>query len=366
MSKINFSQTITIDQAASMIPMLSATVEGEDSHVTPILVSEPGVGKTSILKLMQEKLGDAYDYIYVDCPSKDYMDIAGTIPNHDTKSLEQYVGSLFKLDSDKPKAIMLDEVFKVPKLMGVLYTRLMLERSVGDRELPIGSFVFGTSNNGSDGVGDHMQAHQGNRVCIMRMEKPDAKRWNIWASANGVSATLRAFVAMNPRILASYMDGGQDDNPYIFNPTKPNQCVSFVSPRSLYKSNRIVKNRDIIGADAAEIALAGTIGISAAKDLAVFMDIQKQLLPIKDIIADPEGVAMPEDISALCILMFNATDEIQTQDELASFMKFVNRMKQNELQSIFFTMLMGNSRTTKLAAHNDTVKAWTKDNYKYL
>jgi hypothetical protein len=366
MSKINFSETITIDQAAAMIPLLSATVEGEDSHVTPIIMSEPGVGKTSILKMMQEKHGDAYDYIYVDCPSKDYMDIAGTIPNHDTKSLEQYVGSLFKLDSPKPKMIMLDEVFKVPKMMGVLFTRLMLERSVGDQPLPMGSVVFGTSNNSSDGVGDHMQAHQGNRVCIMRMEKPNAAKWNVWAGQNGVSSTLRAFVAMNPRVLASYMDGGQDDNPYIFNPAKPNQCVSFVSPRSLFKSNRIIKSRDTIGTAAAEVALAGVLGLSAAKDLTVFMDMEKQLMPIKDIIANPEGVPMPEDISALCILMFNATDEIQTQDELSSFMKFIKRMNQSELQSIFFTMLMGNSRTTKLAAHNETIKAWTTENYKFL
>jgi hypothetical protein len=366
MSKLNFAQTITIEQAASMIPHLSMTVEGEDSHITPIIVSEPGVGKTSILKNMRDMFGKKYDYIYVDCPSKDYMDIAGTIPNHETKSLEQYIGELFKLDSDKPKIIMLDEVFKVPKLMGVLFTRLMLERCVGDKELPMGSIVFGTSNNGSDGVGDHMQAHQGNRVCLMRMEKPDARRWNIWAGENGVSVTLRSFVAMNPRCLNSYMDGGQENNEFIFNPTKPNQCVSFVSPRSLYKANRIVVNRHLFGSAAAEVALAGTIGLPAAKALSVFMDMESQVIKTKDVIDNPEGVPMPEDMAALCMMMFNAVDDIQTQDELSQYMKFVKRMSHSELQSVFFTMLMGNKRTTKLAANNDDVKAWTKDNYKYL
>lgn len=366
MSKINFADAVTIEQAAAIIPTLSATHEGEDSHITPILLSEPGVGKTSTLKLIEKQLGDAYDYIYVDCPSKDYMDIAATIPNHETKALDQYIGSLFKMDSPKPKCIMLDEVFKVPKLMGVLWTRLMLERTAGDMPLPIGSIVYGTSNNGSDGVGDNMQAHQANRVCLLPMQKPDWRQWCKWAAENGVSSTLRAFVAMNPRILASYKDGGQDNNELIFNPTKPSQCVSFASPRSLFKSNRIVMNRDTIGAAAAEVALAGTIGLPAAKALSVFIDMEKQLIPVKDIVANPEGVSMPEDVAALCMIMFNATDEIQTQDELSSFMKFVKRMNQSELQSIFFTMLMGNKRTTKLAANNDDIKAWTKDNYKYL
>lgn len=363
MSKINFADSVTIDQAAALIPIISATHEGEDGHITPILLSEPGVGKTSTLKLMEKNLGDEYDYIYVDCPSKDYMDIAATIPNHDTKALEQYIGALFNLDNGRKKCIMLDEVFKVPKLMGVLFTRLMLERMVGDRELPLGSIVYGTSNNGSDGVGDNMQAHQSDRVCLLPMSKPDWKQWCKWAAENGVSSTLRAFVAMNPRILASYRDGGQDNNEFIFNPTRQGK---FASPRTLFKCNRTIMNRDIIGSGVAEVALAGTIGLPAAKALSVFIDMEKQLIPVPSIIANPEGVPMPEDVAALCMIMFNATDEIQTQDELSSFMKFVKRMNQSELQSIFFTMLMGNKRTVKLAANNETIKEWTKDNYKYL
>lgn len=378
MAKLNFTQTITIDQAATFIPTLSQTVDTDDSHITPIIVSEPGVGKTSILKLIAEKHGDKwrkpkdvfasdkYEYIYVDCPSKDYMDIAATIPNHETKALEQYVGSLFNMGSGKPKVIMLDEAFKVPKTMGVLFTRLMLERMVGDVTLPIGSMVFGTSNNGSDGVGDFVQAHQGNRICLVRMEKPDARRWNIWAGENGVSTTLRSFVAMNPRCLASYMDGGQENNEFIFNPTKAGQAVSFVSPRSLYKANRIVLNREVFGTQVAEVLLAGTIGLAAAKALSVFMEMESQVIKTKDVIANPEGVPMPDDMAALCMMMFNAVDDLQTQDELSQYMKFIKRMNHSELQSVFFTMLMGNKRTTKLAASNDDVKAWTKDNYKYL
>ncbi len=378
MAKIQFTDTVNIEQLAAMIPVMSVTAPDADDHVTPVIVSEPGVGKTSILKLIAESNGDKwrragdhfesdkYDYIYVDCPSKDFMDIAGTIPNHIEKSLEQYVGALFKLNSPKPKCIMLDEVFKVPKLMGVLFTRLQLERMVGDRPLPVGSMVFATSNNSSDGVGDSMQAHQGNRVCIMRMEKPDARRWNKWAGENGISSTIRAFVAMNPRVLNSYMDGGQENNEFIFNPTKPTQTVSFISPRSLAKCNRIVKNRNVWGKAAADVALAGTIGASGAKLLSVFIDMESQVMPTKDIIADPMGVTVPEDVAALCMIMINAVDDIQTQDDLSKFMQFVQRMKQSELQSLFFTMLLDNKRTTKLAAGNETVKQWATENYKYL
>ena len=125
------NQRVTINELVRLIPTI-----GE--KLTPIIQSEPGCGKTSLLSMLEDNMGDKYDYIYVDCPVKDMQDIAMTIPNHDTRTLETYVGSLFKLDSPKPKVILLDEFMKAPKLLQVIFTRLMLERFVGDTPLPQG------------------------------------------------------------------------------------------------------------------------------------------------------------------------------------------------------------------------------------
>jgi len=243
-------------------------------ELTPIIQSEPGCGKTSILKGLEKKHGDKYDYIYVDCPVKDMSDICMTIPRHDNKTLDTYTGSLFKLDSDKPKVILLDEFMKTNKLCQTIYTRMMLERHVGDTPLPKGSIVFGTSNNQADGLGDTMLAHAGNRVCIVEMEKPQVEDWLVWATENGVNPLIRAFVHTFPRVLASYRDSGQEDNPYIFNPKKP--MLSFVSPRSLEKSSVIVDNRDKLGDNLTMCALSGTIGASASADMSAFLRLEKR------------------------------------------------------------------------------------------
>ena len=128
MSQVQTVPTVSINELRTLIPAIG-------KELTVVVQSEPGCGKTSLLKMMEEDLGDAYDYIYVDCPVKDMSDIAMTIPNHDTKTLESYVGSLFKMDSPKPKVILLDEFMKSPKLLQVIFTRLMLERTVGDTPL---------------------------------------------------------------------------------------------------------------------------------------------------------------------------------------------------------------------------------------
>lgn len=352
MSKINFSMSVSLEETKAIIKTVG-------DSITPIVVSEPGVGKSTILKMLEAELGDKYDYIYVDCPVKDMMDVAASIPNHDSKTLEYYVSDLFKMHSGKPKVIMLDEFMKAPKLLQIIFTRLMLERSVGDVPLPEGSIVFGTSNNTTDGVGDTVQGHVGNRVCFLPMRKPTADEWNVWATANSVARPIRAWVAMNPRSMKSYLDPDQQDNPYIFKPSSTSK--SFVSPRSLAKATPIVNSKDIIGENAMMVALAGTIGEAAAKSMAAFIAFEGKLISFKDVIAAPTKVEVPDDISAQVMMMFEAVDYVETQDELNSYMEFVNRIKSSEVQSIFFTMVM--RAKPRIARYNQEITKWASANH---
>ena len=355
MSKMNFTPTVTINELRKMIPLIG-------SELTIVIQSEPGCGKTSLLKMIEEDHGDKYDYIYVDCPVKDMSDIGMTIPNHTSKTLEYYVAELFKLDSDKPKMILLDELMKAPKLLQNIFTRLMLEKMAGDRSLPAGSVIMATSNNASDGVGDSMLAHAANRVCLVRMAKPTPDEWLQWATANGVSRIVRAFVSMFPRVMASYTEGDhQKDNPYIFKPSM--STLSFCSPRSLAKCDAIVKHRDVLGENATMVALAGTIGASAAGDMAAFLSLEKSLMDVKDIIKKPKDVPMPTDISAQLMIMFQAVDTLATQDELTSFMEFVERIQSSEVQAVFFTMMMRSPKAVRLARNNAKIAEWAKNNH---
>lgn len=356
MSKVNFSLTTSIDETKQLIKSIGTTN-------TVIVVSEPGVGKSTILEMLKAEMGeDEYDYIYVDCPVKDMMDIAASIPNHTSKTLEYYVSSLFKMGNGKKKVIMLDEFMKSPKLMQIIYTRLMLERSVGDEQLPKGSYVFATSNNASDGVGDGMLAHVGNRVCLVNMRKPNHDEWNTWASANGIARPIRAWAAMNTKAFKSYLDPDQQDNPYIFKPSSTNK--SFVSPRSLAKCSPIVEKRSEYTENTLTVALAGTAGEAFAKSIAAFISLEGRLTKYEDIIKNPKTISVPDNVSALVMMLFEAIDKLDTQDTLNKYMDFVNRIPQEEIQSIFFTMMM--RAKPKLARYNQEINKWATDNHQLL
>lgn len=381
MSKVNMLEEMSIDELRGFIPL----VGGE---LTVVVQSEPGCGKSSLLSMIAADNGDKwrspkdgyniegdkYDYVYVDCPVKDMSDIGMTIPNHVTKQLEYYVAELFNTKSNKPKCILLDELMKSPKLMQIIYTRLMLERMLGDKPLPDGaelkSIVFATSNNASDGVGDSMLAHAGNRVCIVPMSKPTVSEWLTWAGQTitignkvqaRVSRVIRAAVSMFPKCLSSYKHSDQKDNPYIFKPSMTS--LSFVSPRSLAKADVIIRNKDKISENALKVGLAGTVGAAFAADMAAFISLESTLIQVDDIIKNPEHITMPIDISAQLMIMFQAVDTLKTQDELSKFMTFVERIPSEEIQGVFFTMAMRTPSMLRLARNNEKISKWAENNH---
>lgn len=355
-----FTNPVTIDEAYTLVKTLGTSN-------TFLFVGEPGIGKSSLHSRMKSDIDyptDKYDHVYVDFSNTDLGDLFIRAPNRETGELEFYPSSLFKLKSGKPKIIMLDEIGKCDKMMQKMAMRLVLDHVLGDEELPEGSIVFATTNNFSDGVGDAILAHGGNRVTIINVSKSNEKMWNTWATDNGISAVIRAWVAMNPRCLASYLDGGQDDNPFIFNPSK--RVLSFVSPRSLAKCDPIVRARDVVGSKLTHSSLAGTIGVAAAESMAAFLSLEKELISVKQVLADPENIPVPEKPAALFMMMFNAIDTIETSDDLSKFMRFVNRVRSSEIQAVFFTMLLQSKRTTRLARLNQQVSDWAKTNYELL
>ena len=99
------------------------------------------------------------------------------------------------------------------------------------------------------------------------------------------------------------------------------KALSFVTGRSLAKCDPIVRNRQVLGDALTQASLAGTIGAAAAELMSAFLSLANELVSVDKVIADPDNVRMPEKTAALFMMMFNAIDTIQTQDELAAFMR---------------------------------------------
>lgn len=352
---------------------------GDD--ITVIVESEPGCGKTSILKMLAEANGDewrkdgdacpndTHEYAYIDCCTVGDGDMGTMIPVMESKTMDFFVSKLLKLASGKPIVIMLDEFLKVNKLLKPMFTKLILERVIGDMPLPEGSKVFATSNNSSDGVNDTIEAHVGNRVLRIQMAKPDHIVWNLWATKNKMSALVRSWVTFKPNALHSYKTCTPDQlstNEFIFNPSKP--AVTFVSPRSLEKADRVLSKRTVLGDTLTKAALAGVVGPAAAESLMMFARLEKDLVPVPVILKDPETTPVPTSVGPLLMTLFKAVDELTNQDELTRFLKWVGRIESSEYREVFYAMICSSARTARMARQNAQMNEWftKEDNYKIV
>lgn len=366
---IKFGSSVSLNEFANMI----ATV---GSDVTVIGQGEPGIGKSSMLKVLAKRFPE-YELAYIDCTLLDLGDFAlpytETIEGNGMKAglkVTKFApNARFKFQSGKPVIVMLDEIGKAMKAVKNVLLTLMLEKRIGDVNLPEGSIVFGTTNLATDGVGDSLEAHARNRVCFVTVRKPhagfggdgsiDSDSWGAWALDNDIAPEVIAWVKQFPQALESYTDQAQRDNPYIFNPTRAGQ-TAFVTPRSLEKASNIAKKRNQLGESVTITALAGTIGESAARDMQAFFTVVDKLPTWEAIMESPNSAKVPEDAVAKCILVFSAISRVD-KDTLPKWLKYADRIDK-ELQALFARSIVKSASKQAMAVSNKDFVKWATDN----
>lgn len=354
MSEVKFGKTITLKQAATLITTNPKTVF--------LLRGEPGIGKSSLLEFIASKLG--YEHAYIDVPNLDLGDIAMPVIDHDTKTTRYYPNARFKLHEKKPIVIMLDEYTKgADPVKNMLHP--MFEKAnprLGDISLDADTIVFLTGNLSTDGVGDSLKAHSMNRLVTITIAKPDAEQWIEWALDKGLEPEVIAWVNRFPQVLASYTDGGQGDNPYIFNPKKP--MTAFVSPRSLETASNIVRSRKQNDPDAVIAALTGAIGESGARDMQAYIEFSDQLPTWESTIRDPKTTNIPTSAGACAIVVFGAIARVD-KDTITPFMEYLERFDA-EWQAVFAINIAKSVSKQSMAFSSKAFTAWVAKNQDIL
>lgn len=328
MSKVSNQTTVTLKEFADLVFHCG-------KNVTFIGQGEPGIGKSAMLKELAKRLPD-YEDVYLDAALMDVGDMQ--MPNVSKGAFDFIPNGMFVSKTNKPKLIMIDEFGKGNPTVQNALLSLIHERRVGNYWLPEGSIIFATTNLGSDGLGDMVQAHAINRVCVVTISKPTADEWLPWATSNDVDPVVCAWVQENPHCLASYTDPAAKDNPYCFNPNHVQ--TAFVSNRSLEGASDIMKQRKYLSPNALLAALAGRVGEAAAADMETFITMSDKLIPWDVLIEDPENAELPPDTISQIILTFKAATRI-TKKELPAWITYLDRMGE-EAKVIFFKQVMAN------------------------
>jgi hypothetical protein len=350
MTQANIRHTVTLQQAADLILACP--------NNRFLLQGEPGIGKSSIIKMLKAKTN--YATAYIDCPNMDLGDIAMPVIDHETKTTRYYPNGRFQFHLGKPVIIMLDEFSKgADPVKNMLHPLLEVHNPrLGDVPVPLGSLVFLTGNLSSDNVGDGLKAHTKMRLTVIEVTKPTAKEWLLWAADNDIAPVVMAWVDRNPECLASYRDGDQQGNPYIFMPNVVQGAV--VTPRTLELASNIIKMRDLFDSVALHAALVGTIGAAAATSLAAFIAHQDSLPPWRDMIEHPRTTDVPKDPGALAVLVFNAIQRVE-RGTLPQFLDYISRAEE-EWSVLFGTTLARDKNKRQMAFSCKAFADWAREN----
>jgi len=324
MSEITFGKTVTLEQAAKIIaatPMNRYLLEGE-----------PGIGKSTLIKTLA-KMFPNHETAYIDIPNMDLGDIAMPVVDHEHKVTRYYPNARFKFQTGKPVIVMLDEYTKgAQPVKNMLHPLLEVTNPrLGDMPIHPESIIFLTGNLSTDGVGDQLPAHSRNRIIPLQVRKPDADEWVQWAVNNDIEAEVIAWAKQYPHAFASYMDGGQAENPYIFNPRK--QQKGFVSGRSLERASNIVRIRKELDSDTLIAAMSGAVGEAAARDIQAYIDFSDQLPTWEQTITHPTTAAVPSSAGACAVVVYGAIAKV-TKETITPFMLYLERFE-SEWQATF-------------------------------
>src|SRR6266481_2451715 len=184
------------------------------------------------------------------------------------------------LPKDGEGILFLDELNAAPAMVQASCYQLVLDRKLGEYELPDGWSIIAAGNRDSDrAVTTRMPTPLRNRFVHLEFEV-DMQEWCEWAIRAGIRPELIAFLRFRPELLSVF---SRDDN-------------AFPSPRSWEFVSRILNSKPDQSVE--HELIAGAVGTGAATEFSAFLKMFRELPNIDAILLNPRTELVPTEAAA--------------------------------------------------------------------
>ena len=260
-------ETITLRQAKKLIQCMAH----EQSF---LLLSPPGVGKS-------EMVYQAAAEARLACRS-----LLGTqIAPEDVSGVPRIVGErsvfcpprILLPENPEPFCLFLDELPAcAPDVQKAFYS-LLLERRIGEHELPRGTWVVAAGNRVQDrALVRSLSSALINRVTILHV-RVEVDEWLAWAASAGVREEIRGFIGYMPDALLRPV---------------PSEPIPFSTPRAWTLLSRALDMAQASGILTREMRRVLAFGRLSPEDAAVFCAIAEESIgamrPLEEYIRHPD------------------------------------------------------------------------------
>lgn len=276
---------------------------------TRLLLGEPGIGKTSIIRQAAQSLSISYRSF--PATVLDPLDIGGLPairPNGDGRDHAIRMPFTDLIPGDGAGILVFEDLTTAPPLTQASLYSLTWDRHVGSFYLGPDWLVVCTANRDEDNAAtQRMPTPLVNRMEHLMVE-PDFPGWERYMAANGRSPIVRAYLHMNPE---RFVD---------FDPHRPGP---FPTARSWEACAALF---DAYAPDEPpEGAVAGWIGPPDALQLLAFVRANASLVSPAAVFANPESAPIPKQLSSLWVLV-NALANAARAPLMPALCRFLDRL----------------------------------------
>lgn len=278
-----------------------------DARLPTFIWGAPGIGKSSIVKQVADERG--FEFIDLRLSLLDPTDLKG-IPFFDKDEGEAVWAkpNFLPKEGDLEGILFLDEINSAPPSVQASAYQLVLDRKVGDYELPKGWRIVAAGNRESDrGVVYRMPPPLANRFVHLEMEV-SFEDWKLWAYESGIGKEVIGFLEYKSEYLLN------------FDPTKNER--SFPTPRSWEYVDRIIHSK--IESSQLHESIEGTIGKDTATQFVTFMKVKDRLPDIDDIL-EGKSVELDEDSRVIFMTISSIISHLLKKDDeqsISNVLKF--------------------------------------------
>ncbi|MBW9268062.1 MAG: MoxR family ATPase [Candidatus Thiodiazotropha sp. (ex. Lucinisca nassula)] len=291
-------------------------------HHTPVMLwGPPGVGKSDMVREVAYK--HQAPVIDIRLSQMEPSDLRG-IPFRTNGSVEWAIPSLLPDDErhGSQGILFLDEITSAPPTVSAAAYQLILDRRLGEYQVPEGWAIFAAGNRQGDrGVTYSMPAPLANRFSHFEVET-NLDDWVAWAYRNQIDERIIAFLRFRPELL------------FDFDPA--HNPVAFPSPRSWEFAHRALK-KFINHPQLLQGALQACVGPAAGVELHAFVNSLDKM-PDLDAILRGEEVSIPSEIdlqyavaSALVGRAIRANESSDGVEVHGRILEYAGRFPQREM-----------------------------------
>lgn len=212
--------------------------------------------------------------------------------------------------------IFFDELSSASPAVQSASYKILLDRKVGDFDLHPAVKMAAAGNLATDNaVVEDMSTALQSRLIHATM-RVDDKAWLKWATLNGVDPRIISYISWKPASLYNFQPDHEGD--------------TFACPRTWkFASDLLTKgNLDMSpNGDAvfSRAMLTGTLSEATAREFIAYCNYFSKLPSIEEIIANPMGVPVPEEIGVLYAMTSSIASGL-TEENCEQLFKFLGRM----------------------------------------